>query len=68
MACDLCKKMTNDELLTLADTICRYLPFKYHKAKICWDCNRVITKELDKWRDIAWQKAALKLVDLMEGK
>ena len=64
MACDLCKKRTNDELLSVSPTLCSYLPFKYADIKMCGDCSKKLNRELDKWRSIAWQKAALMLVDM----
>ena len=63
MACDACGKMAGD-LTGLSDHMLRFLPLKYSKCRICYDCARKLDAKLDMERNLAWQKAALLLVDM----
>jgi len=65
MACDTCGKISQDYTL-LSSTILRFLPYKYVGVMVCDDCRRKLDSELDKWRNIAWQKTALMVVDMMK--
>ena len=66
MACDTCGKMKGG-LEPLSDNMRRYLPFKYHNVEVCDDCRRKLDDELDKQRQLAWQRTALLLVDMVSS-
>lgn len=65
MACDACNKMTGD-LQGLSEHMLRYLPFRYAGARICYTCTRKLDDYLDAQRALAWQRTALKVVDMID--